>query len=373
MSTFFSKHNLIKPLARKPLAFSIATLCCSGFTGPLSAGTFETGIVSTYQASTDDRSESEFSTSLDVVFSSQLGPGELQVHIEASTTPRNGGVGSLVPDANADLGSALGGNGDGRVQISELTYNWSNSHASYTLGLIDATGFMDSSAVANDEGAQFLAGPLVNNPTIQFPDYSLGGVVGYQRKPDHPHLHLILTNSHGLGDNPKASYSELVDLNDTPKGIFLGAELEWEGTTSYRVGTWTNTAYNANLSGVGGGTNYGVYGVIDNTKDQTHWTVRAGMANEKVSQTAWFLSSAIDHEFTSFRAGLGIALSAASDKLAASADHSIVSELYSSHKLGAAMHISPHIQYHKNPGFDSSNTTTDDSQWIGGVRLSIAF
>lgn len=44
-------------------------------------------------------------------------------------------------------------------------------------GKVAMSDFFDTSAVANCETREFLAGPLVNNPTIPFPDFGLGAAV----------------------------------------------------------------------------------------------------------------------------------------------------------------------------------------------------
>ena len=46
-----------------------------------------------------------------------------------------------------------------------------------TIGKIDFTGVFDCSAYADDECTQFLNAALVDNPTIPFPEYSLGAVL----------------------------------------------------------------------------------------------------------------------------------------------------------------------------------------------------
>jgi len=46
-----------------------------------------------------------------------------------------------------------------------------------TLGIIDATAYIDDNAYANDELTQFMNDAFVNNPVANLPSYDLGGVV----------------------------------------------------------------------------------------------------------------------------------------------------------------------------------------------------
>ncbi|MBA1333320.1 hypothetical protein QQ73_20495, partial [Candidatus Endoriftia persephone str. Guaymas] len=93
----------------------------------------------------------------------------------------------------------------------ELHYAISLASGELVAGLIDASSFLDASEVANDETAQFLGAGFVNNPTIEFPDYSLGAVWHYDATVDHPGLTLLLSSSHGLADND-GKYDQLFDL-----------------------------------------------------------------------------------------------------------------------------------------------------------------
>lgn len=49
-----------------------------------------------------------------------------------------------------------------------------------TLGIIDATAYLDENAFANDENAQFLNDVFVNNPLANLPSYEGGGVVAWE-------------------------------------------------------------------------------------------------------------------------------------------------------------------------------------------------
>jgi porin len=50
-----------------------------------------------------------------------------------------------------------------------------------TAGIIDATGYIDDNEYANDETAQFMQDPFVNNPIANLPSYDYGGVVEFEK------------------------------------------------------------------------------------------------------------------------------------------------------------------------------------------------
>lgn len=62
------------------------------------------------------------------------------------------------------------------IYLSRLFFlnDFSNGRLQTVAGKIELSDFFDTSAVANCETREFLASPLVNNPTIPFPDDGLG-------------------------------------------------------------------------------------------------------------------------------------------------------------------------------------------------------
>lgn len=150
----------------------------------------ETGATYIYQANTQgglrtSEHSDRIARSSDWVFIADMErvaglPGEVYMLIETSAN-----VG-LDPDS---VGSFFNVNGDALgdhcLEISEFWYEFPLFPETFSLrlGKIDLTNPMvfedspasfDSSLFANDETTQFLNGALVNNPTIPFPDYSLG-------------------------------------------------------------------------------------------------------------------------------------------------------------------------------------------------------
>ena len=103
---------------------------------------FDVALVSTYQDTDEKRIDSEVLGSLDMVLTAAWGPGELLVYAEGSSSPQPGEVSSTFGEVNGDAGSALNGNGDGRLQVSELRYALPVKHAGTVhAGLLDAPCF----------------------------------------------------------------------------------------------------------------------------------------------------------------------------------------------------------------------------------------
>lgn len=226
------------------LATALATAACT--TAEAGAQTVDVSASANVvgQATGESQIRSEAVGSLDLFADVQLSSVLLHVYVEANTSPTENGVSSRVPFANMDAGTALGADGGGRVQISELRLAWPfRQGAELHVGLMDLTGYLDVSRISNDENLFFLGQPFVNNPTIVFPDYTLGATVvaGVPRLPGG-RVAVSVAASHGLGDNPQASYGELVDLDDPDKGVFVAGRFRWESQGwEGSLGGWTST------------------------------------------------------------------------------------------------------------------------------------
>ncbi|MFC1739175.1 carbohydrate porin, partial [Planctomycetota bacterium] len=93
------------------------------------------------------------------------------------------------PDAEGidgvSVGSAFGVNADAigndAILVKQLYYEGLilNDNLTLMIGKIDFTGVFDASDYADCECTQFLNGAFVDNPTIPFPQYSLGLVLTY--------------------------------------------------------------------------------------------------------------------------------------------------------------------------------------------------
>ncbi|MBA7484810.1 Porin B [subsurface metagenome] len=102
--------------------------------------------------------------------------GTVLVHLEGGW-PDEEGIDGL------SVGSAFGVNadavGNNAIIVKQLYYEGPifNDNLTLMIGKIDFTGVFDCSAYADCECTQFLNAAFVDNPTIPFPQYSLGAVL----------------------------------------------------------------------------------------------------------------------------------------------------------------------------------------------------
>jgi porin len=105
-----------------------------------------------------------------------FGRGTVLVHIEGGW-PDEESIDGL------SVGSAFGVNADAvgndAILVKQFYYEGPvfNDNLTLMIGKIDFTGVFDCSAYADDECTQFLNAAFVDNPTIPFPQYSLGAVL----------------------------------------------------------------------------------------------------------------------------------------------------------------------------------------------------
>lgn len=340
--------------------------------------------VGTFQSADDDHSADEYSSTADLFLDADMGPGRWHVWVEAATTPQDAGVSTFYPSANEDVGTALGKDGGGRVQISTLRYALplSDSTTLHT-GLLDPTNFIDASGsftsdlndegIANNETSQFLAGPFVNNPTIDFPDYTLGVAIDDYAKERAIGGQLMIASSNGLADNPQASYGQLFNVDEHDKGVFAAGEayLHQGATLFARLGGWTNSREHRAADGTHLGHNYGAYAVVDGRSTEGNGVnLRFGWANPDVSDTRTFAS--IAGRLQAGPAVLGAALghSQASARTRQPTPDGLQAEVYSRFTIGDVFHISPDIQYLAHLAADTQ-PLADDHVMVYGVRLNL--
>ncbi len=335
----------------------------------------EAGMVMTMQHASDPRVDDEALASLDIVSTIPTGHGHWMIYLEGNTSPRQDGVSALSPEANQDAATAVDHNDKGRLQVSALHYLWFEGNSAFVLGLINPAGPVDNSDIANNETRQFLATTLVNNPTIAFPDYTLGMVYFY--KPDYKNIDLtfLLSSSHGLGDNHDKSYSELVDVSADGKGVFAVAELIWKRPQhTWRSGIWVQTADNPYLDGSGQtASDYGIYLNADHQLGAFGVNLRLGLANPKVSLAARFIGLAVDRAFGKHHAGIGYTYTVVSDQAGADMADRSQAEVYYRLDLSDHFAITPSLQHIRNSLFDNSGMSVDRNVNVFSVRASYAF
>lgn len=334
------------------------------------------GLTATYQASDDHRLHDELLMSLDLVAHQKLGNGQLNIYAEASTTPQYNGIAAVLTEANADAGSATDRDNRGRIQISELHYSCTYTQRCFSVGLIDPAAFLDASEVANDETSQFLNTTLVNNPTIAFPDYTLGVVFHQDHAAGIPGYTLFVSSSHGLADNPDKSYSQLVDIGAAGKGAFIAAEVYWQNETSTRrIGIWNSTADHPSLDGSSSTeSNYGAYVLLDLLLDNNRINLRGGVANDEVSEAAGFVALAAEHSYSKYTIGAGISRTWLADAARSpNRDDQSSAELYARYAVADNFSVSPSIQWLQNSGFDASEINYAREVVVYSLRGSYTF
>ncbi len=337
----------------------------------------EAGITTTYQTTNDAQVREEITFSGDLVLRWQGEMSEFYSYIEANNSPRQMGVSSVLPEVNADAGSALDDERRGRVQLSELGYrHFFNPQQTLSIGLLDVTAYFDQSRIASDENAQFLAVPFVQNPTIEFPDYSLGAVYEHQLG-DGLALRTALASSNGLADNPNLSYAQLVNVGEEHKGVFaIAAITKSNSHWLMRTGLWLNSADHSRLDqSAGEQRNYGGYGLVGYKTGQHAVNLRVGRANDTVSPIAGFVGVSYQYVYSSWVLGSGAALMQVSSHMPVEA--AVIEpadtrhyEIYARYEVNPSLFVTTDAQYLVNSRFNQLAAPYHPHQTIFGVRLT---
>jgi porin len=278
------------------------------------------------------------------------------------------------------VGSAFGVNADAignrGPDIVEFFYEDSvfNNNINLKIGKMDFTYLFDSSAFADDETSQFLNGAFVDNPTIPFPDYSLGIVLSFNlTEPWYISAGIARAEADGSEINFRnAFHSEdyffyileagmRSELNST-NGSMLG---------TYRIGLWNDPQPKANSDDADASKSHcddiGFYLSFDQTlakennypEDSQGFGAffRYGYANNKRNDVTNFWSIGLQYKGPLDKRdddvlGVGFAHGSFSE-LARSTypmGHESVLELYYNAQISPLFNISPGIQYIANPG-----------------------
>jgi porin len=304
------------------------------------------------------------------------------------------------PDAEgidgSSVGSAFGVNADAigneAMLVKELFYEGPVFADNLTLmvGKIDFTGIFDSSAYADCECTQFLNAAFVDDPTIPFPQYSLGVVLTYNLTDS---WYIIGGIADAQADSRETGFRTAFHDEDY---FFYALET---GITSklnsangslpgaYRVGLWNDPQPKANSDG---SKNYrddvGVYTSCDQMlhKENAHAEdsqglgvfFRYGYAPSKKNDITNFFSLGLQYQgLLDGRdedvLGVGFAHGTFSN-LASSTytdDHESVLEAYYNAQITPWLILSPGIQYIANPGGDK---TVSDAV-VFGLRAQMTF
>lgn len=367
-----STHNNSTSLMVKNI-LAMLIVCISGESFAESSPWEVTGnVVITRQTTNESHIQNETAGSADLVVQRQYGSGNWLAHIEASSTPRSNGVSAILPEANADVGSALDEDNDGRLQLSELYYtHYFSGDRTLSAGLLDVSGFFEQSRIASDETTQFLGAFFTGNPTIEFPDYALGIV--YEAGLSHDVvLRAALANSDGLADNPERSYSQLLSVDDG-EGVFAIASASWEARSwLLRAGAWLHTAGHQTLDMTSNDkNNYGAYMLAGYTQGRHSANIRLGMANPDVSQAVAFVSAAYRYEHGPYTAGAGIGRAFLSSQEPSTAlDDTDQYELFLRYTLRQGLFLTGDVQRISNSNYGALPENRNQNATVYGVRLT---
>ncbi len=362
---------------KKMIAALVASVASLGVQAQPITGEVTGGVTVTGQYASDSRIKQELAASFDLFVEGKLGRGDWFIYIEGNTSPVTNGVAETIREANANAGTAIGPDKEGNVQVSELKYRWTLEGGGYfTAGMMDPSGYMDHAPTANDENRQFLGITFVNNPIIEFPDYSLGVAYEQHFGATGPEVFFVLTSSHGLADNPNATYAQAFNVDNPKKGAFVGFGARGEtGSWHGELGAWAHTAPHDSLDGTRTDErNYGVYGLVGRTLERSGFDLRLGWTNPDVFQGKAFAGLTWEYRARRLTFGAGASHIWVSSKLPEPNKGDLTQlELYARMDIGHGVEITPDIQYVVNSSFDRSGSVYDKAVTIYGIRAAFAF
>ncbi len=315
--------------------------------------------------------------------------GSLFLHLEGGW-PDTEGIDGV------SVGSAFGVNADAigndNIVVKQLFYEGPifGDNLTLMIGKIDFTGVFDCSAYADDECTQFLNAAFVDNPTIPFPQYSLGVVLTY-----------ALTSSWYISggiadaqaDGRETGFRTTFHDEDYFLYIFeTGVTPQFDSTNgslqgTYRVGLWNDPQPKADSDG---SKNYrddvGFYLSFDQMLAKENADpedgqglgafFRYGYASSKRNDITDFWSFGFQYQgLIEGRdddvLGVGFAQGIFSDGASTTYtdDYENALELYYSARVTPWLNISPSIQYIANPG--GSQAVSDAV--VLGVRAQMTF
>ena len=269
-------------------------------------------------------------------------------------------------DLSANVGSIFGINDDldtTDIAVTELWWSHTLLGESLiiTLGKLDQTVFFDANAIANDETAQFLATPLVNNAAVAFPDNGLGANVMLA-----PADWLYVTA--GFGDaNAIATHSGFNTLEGDD--LFVAAELGFTpeidglGGGNYRVLGWHT--HSGDADGAGFALSFDQHATA-----QLVPFFRYGCGDDEVADFEQFVSAGLGVEAPFGRTddlfAIGLAWGDPSDD---ELDEETLFEMFYRIQLLANVTLTPDVQLILDP----ADSDDDGPVVVGGLRLQATF
>lgn len=324
---------------------------------PLSAGQgqFEGTFVGTYQKLDSNEVNDELLFSLDLTYQYQFEGVGVFAWFEYAEPTDNNEVSAYNENYNADAGTITAKNG----QFSEFYLYGQlddNGEPSWRFGINEVTTLIDRSSLANDEVAEFLSLPMVNNLTIAFPDYALSGFYQDVNAFDGFGYRVVLSSSHGFADNDSGSYKQLTDVGSDGKGVFSAVELVFERKhyDAY-IGYWKNSADASGESGF--------YGTLDYFLKRDKLNFRYGEADAQNGNAEQFFSAAWQRNVAEGILSLGYSFTRfnqVNDAIMRAA------ELYYRKAVSEQLFVSPALQWGNGNGYNGDDV-------LLSIRLEYGF
>lgn len=261
----------------------------------------------------------------------------------------SGNIGSIL-DINDDLD-----NQDAVLSELNYTHTFGDDQLILTIGKINQSAFFDANEIANDETAQFLATPLVNNMAIAFPDNGLGFNAFFNASEN-----FYLTG--GMGDShADARESGFTTIEEGD--YFYGSEVGFINTSklpgTYRLTFWHTQTPDENGSGI-------AVSIDQHLTDNLVLFGRWGDADQDVSDFETFASAGIGIVSPFGRkddmAAIGIAWADPGDD--ATGEETIIEAFYR-YQLNDLMHLTPGIQ----AIIDPADAPESDTVYVFSLRL----
>ncbi|MFB0553281.1 MAG: carbohydrate porin [Phycisphaerae bacterium] len=318
--------------------------------------------------------------------------GALFLHLEGGWPDTEG----IDPSS---VGSVFGVNadviGNRTMDVKQLFYEGIlfSDNLTLTVGKIDFTGVFDCSAYADNECSQFLNGAMVDNPTIPFPEYSLGVVLTLDLSDS---WYIMGGVADAQADGRETGFSTTFD--DEYYFLYLletgiASELDFSNRPmpgTYRIGIWNDPQPKANSDSTKSyRDDVGFYLSFDQMLRKENYEredsqgigafLRYGYANSKKNDITNFWSVGLQYQgLLDGRdddvLGLGFAQGIFSNSASTTYtdDYESAVELYYSAQITQWLAVSPSVQYITNPS-NPDNTETAGDAVVLGIRVQMIF
>lgn len=272
---------------------------------------------------------------------------------------------------------------DGNVHVSELFTNIKLSESSNVfMGIMNGSGWLDTSLISNDDTQNFITPDFINNLTLDFPDYTPGIGLITQINPTvmstfylstARELDISQANIHEYGDQ------EGTEEDTDDRGFFAATETAWVIDNGFiSLGAWYRSGDYVHLSNDQDNQlkNFGVYSVLSKTYGNTSLESRLGWANPKVSEVAQFYALNLEQKTPSLlaksRIGAGISRRIAGDVPSNSPlKDSSALEIYFAVPINKHFEVTPFIQSFQ-PAVQVEGTPFSQSNlWAIGIRMRL--